>query len=101
MTTDSLSQFQPAVGNGAHQINAAAWAIVLISCFDVGWAGSRTEAAVDAVEEQLVVDPAAGRTWRENLRQRLFDRFRRGRRQSRAHNTHWNRPKPRRTGGPP
>ena len=47
---------QPAVGHGAHQVDPAARAIVLVASLDVGRAARRAEAAVDAVLVEAVVD---------------------------------------------
>ena len=53
-------EFQPAVGHAAHQIDAAARAVVLVARFDVRRAGRRAQSAMDAVEQQLVVEGRAG-----------------------------------------
>ena len=55
-----VAQLQPAVADRPHQIDAAAGAVVLVARFDVRRARGRAQAAVDAVEKQLVVDRRAG-----------------------------------------
>src|SRR5262249_44040822 len=52
-------QVELAVGDGAHQVNAAARAVGLVAQLDVGGTGGGAEAAVDAGEEQRVVDAVA------------------------------------------
>src|SRR5205823_12876965 len=52
-----LVQLDPPIGHGAHEVDAAARAVVLISQLDVGWTRRRTQAAMDAVEKQLVINP--------------------------------------------
>src|SRR5262249_26439535 len=47
---------QLAVGDRAHQVDAAARAVGLVAQLDVGGAGGRTQAAVDTIKEQFVVD---------------------------------------------
>ena len=51
--------FEPAVGHQPHQVDPAARAVVLVAQFGVRRARRRTQAAVDAVEKQVVVDGAA------------------------------------------
>ena len=53
---DPLGHGEAAVGDAAHQVNAAARAVVLVAGLDVGRAGGRAEAAMDAVLEEAVVD---------------------------------------------
>ena len=60
VAANSIVEFELAIGDAAHEIDAAAGALVLVARFHVGWAGGRAEAAVDAVEQQLVVECSAG-----------------------------------------
>ena len=60
MPLDARRELQPPVGDGPHQVDAAARTIVLVASFDVRRAGRRAEAAVDAVEQQVVVEDCAG-----------------------------------------
>ena len=53
---DVVVQLEPAVGHGPHEVDAAARAVGLVAQFDIGGTGRGTETAVDAVQEQLVVD---------------------------------------------
>ena len=57
---NAVVQLQPAVGDGPHQVDAAARAVVLVARLDVRRARGRAQAAVDAVEQQLVVERGAG-----------------------------------------
>ncbi len=60
MATDFGRELQPTVGDGPHEVDAAAGAVVFVAEFDVGRASGGAEAAVDAVEEEFVVDASAG-----------------------------------------
>ena len=44
------------IGDGAHQIDAPARAVVFVAQLDVSRARGRTQAAMDAVEKQFVID---------------------------------------------
>ncbi len=52
-------QLQAAIGHRAHQIDAAARAVVLVPQLHIRRAAGRAQAAVDAIEKQLVVDARA------------------------------------------
>ena len=56
----AVVQLQLAVGHAAHQIDAPARAVVLVARLDVRRARRRAQPAVDAVEQQLVVERSAG-----------------------------------------
>ncbi len=56
MILDRFIQFQLAVNDAAHQVNAAAWAIGFQPVLDVGRTSRRAKSAVDAVENEFVVD---------------------------------------------
>ncbi len=56
MTADLVVRGQASIGDGPHQVNAAAGAVVFVAEFEIGGAGGGAQAAVDAVEEEFVVD---------------------------------------------
>src|SRR5262245_51140265 len=56
MLLDGLVEFQLAVDDIAHQVDASPGTVGLVAGLDVGGTGGRAQAAVDAVEHQLVVD---------------------------------------------
>ena len=56
MPCDRLSQLQPTVDDGSHQVNAAAGTIVFVAGLQIGGACRRAQPAVNAVEEEIVVD---------------------------------------------
>ena len=60
MPLDARRELEPAVGHGPHQVNASARAVVLVAGFEVGRTRRRAEAAVDAVQEAVVVDRSCG-----------------------------------------
>src|SRR5699024_8708745 len=49
-------QLDGAIHDGSHQVDASARAVGLVAGLDVGGTRTRTEAAVDAVEDQFVVE---------------------------------------------
>ena len=53
---DLLAQTEAAVGDGAHQVDASARAVVLIRGFDIRRAARGAEAAVNAVLKEAVLD---------------------------------------------
>ena len=60
MAANAVVELQLAVGDPAHQVDAAARAVVLVAQLDVRRARGGTQAAVDAVQKQLVVERGAG-----------------------------------------
>ena len=57
---DARRELEPTVGHGPHQIDAAARAVVLVAGLDVRRTGRRAQTAMDAVEQQVVVEDCAG-----------------------------------------
>jgi hypothetical protein len=55
-------ELQPAIGHRTHQVDPAARAVVFVAQFGIRRAGGGTQAAVHAVQEQLVID-AGARIW--------------------------------------
>src|SRR6185437_12195165 len=55
-----MIQLQPPVGDRPHQVDAASRAVVFVAQLDIGRARGRTQPAMDAIQEQLVVDPRTG-----------------------------------------
>ena len=60
MPAHAVVELELAIGHAAHEIDAAARALVLVARFDVRRTRGRAQAAVDAVEQQLVVERSAG-----------------------------------------
>lgn len=56
VSLDSGCEFESAIDDSAHEVDASAGAIVFVTGFDVGRAGGGTESAVDAVEKTVVGD---------------------------------------------
>ena len=56
MTPYMLIQWQAFVGDRAHQVDATARTVIFISQFGVGRTSRGTKAAVDAIQEVVVID---------------------------------------------
>lgn len=56
VSLDSRGQFESAIDDGSHQVDASAGAIIFVSGFHVGWTGCGAESAVDAVQKAVVWD---------------------------------------------
>lgn len=56
MCLDGWCQFESAIDDSAHEVDASAWSIIFVAGFDIGWAGGGAETAVDAVEKAVVWD---------------------------------------------
>ena len=54
MSADGGGEFEPAINDGSHQVDPASRAIIFVTGFDVGGAGSRAESTVDTVEKPIV-----------------------------------------------
>ena len=59
MTPHMLIEGQTFVGDRSHQVDAAPRTVIFISQFGIRRAGSRAEAAVDAIQKIVVVDVRA------------------------------------------
>ena len=59
MAPDLLVQRDTPVGDGPHEINTAAWAIVLIAQLDVSGARGGAKTAMNAIQKEFIVDAGA------------------------------------------
>ena len=60
MSAHMIVQRQPAIGDRPHQIDPSPRTVVLVAGFDVRRARRRAKPAMDAIQEQTVVDARAG-----------------------------------------
>ena len=56
MSPDGIREFEPAVDNGAHQVDTATRTIVFVTGFHIGGTGGCTKPAVNTVQKAIIGD---------------------------------------------
>ena len=71
MSPDGIREFEPAVDNGAHQVDTTARTIVFVTGFHIGGAGGCAEPAVNTVQKAIIGDGLPENRKRTGYRRRL------------------------------